>query len=66
MIHVVLLLDPRRAGIGCRILMAYIGVIADYWIGLLVIVGYGADVMKVDSENGTIYFLLFIGWLLNS
>ena len=46
--------------------MAYIGVIADYWIGLLVIVGYGADVMKVDSENGTIYFLLFIGWLLNS
>ena len=36
----------RRAGIGCRILMAYIGVIADYWIGLLVIVGYGADVMK--------------------
>ena len=34
MIHVVLLLDPRRAGVGCRILMAYIGVIADYWIGL--------------------------------
>ena len=47
MIHVVLSLDPRRAGIGCRILMAYIGVIGlDYWIGLLVIVGYGADVMK--------------------
>ena len=39
-----------------------LGLLLIYWIGLLVIVGYGAD-DKVDSENGTIYFLLFIGWL---